>query len=190
MKSRLKYPFQKSRLAPSDRELLWLHKLCKEFGPQRILEIGCGITTWVIDNSCNPKTYVAVEITPNEKARKNPKFAGWYPNIENVKKLCPNVKIQENWKYGDLSFDFMFLDSSAGCKVRKRGVFRHVALQAAEPYLEDGAIVVIHDWNKRDGRGPRNRVTKSNKYSFMRSLNHKQGIAALRFSPQSTNHKS
>ena len=161
------YPFKPSRLAPRVDELEWLRTLLLSQRGQikSVLELGCGISTWVIQKALKPRVYIAVE--------------DFEQSVKDVKSILPKLDIQDSWEYGDAKFDFLFLDSSAG--YGSDGLHREKALIAAEPSLCDNALVIVHDWNKRSGKASRAYVENNKQYTLLEEFRGRTGMAALRF---------
>ena len=133
-------PFPVGRLALRKEERIWLSNVLKKYKADNILEFGCGASTWIINESLKPSKYTAIE--------------DYQPNIDMIKDHCPNVKIIDNWDFSENEqYDFVFVDSSAGCGIR--GMHRDKAIIASEPYMTDDCILAIHDWNTNLGKKPR-----------------------------------
>ena len=141
-KKPLEFPFEFSKLAPSVAELEWLHNYLSEMNDSinSVLEFGCGITTWVINDALEASKYMAIE--------------EFEQCIKDVNTHVPSVKISNNWdSFKGETFDLVFVDSSAGCGMK--GLNRDKALIASLPCLSEESIVIIHDWRKRSGKAPR-----------------------------------
>jgi len=115
--------------------------------------MGC---TTKIFNYHNPETLVCVENKPPKDeyivdGLGNDATQPWIDSIEKLEKELPNLIRYENWKDVDGTYDFFFLDSSAGVNGWKgcREHHRHDCLCYAMPLLRDGAIVAVHDYNGR-----------------------------------------
>ena len=141
--------------APKIYEIGYLHALIQHEKPKRILSCGMGCTTKIF-NCHGPETLVCVENKPPENefivdSLGNDVTNPWRESIEKLEKEIPNLIRYDNWKdvYG--TYDFFFLDSSAGINGWEgcRQHHRHDCLCYAMPLLRDGAIVVVHDYNGR-----------------------------------------
>jgi predicted O-methyltransferase YrrM len=166
-KVELKYPFEPSELAPSQKEMAWLYEFLGGLNDQinSVLEFGCGVTTYVINEAVEPEYYMAVE--EFEKC------------INDVNTHVPNVKTTQSWKdFEGRKFDLVFVDSSAGCG-KKKGLFRDKAVMAAEPCMTDETIVILHDWKRRSGKAPR-AYLESNGWELVASFDGRTGLGAYR----------
>jgi len=141
-------PFKAGTLCPSTPELEWLHQYCAALKPKHICEFGCGITSWVANDAAKPESYVAIE--------------EFEPLLTAIKQHCPTISLAkvDPLEAVDLDdvlkdkIDLLIIDSSAG--TGSGGLGRHLALQMAEPYLADGARVIMHDWHRgRSGKAVR-----------------------------------
>lgn len=172
----LKYPIQPSNIAPSIRELEWLYEHVKKIKPKRILELGLGITTWVISQGTEDiESYLAIE---NIDSSLQSKYGRWDKYANKILELCPHVEVKDQWEYWGRTFDFILIDSSVGYP--GPGLHRREALEVAEPHLEYGAHVVLHDWHTRSGKRVKDLVTTSKKYEITDETDQKPGIAIAR----------
>lgn len=139
--------FIPSKLAPTLAELEWMLKEFPKYPSNNVLEFGCGITTKFTNDALHPKFYLAIE--DFEDYAKN--------NIESVKKFVPNVELSNTWEAikGHV-FDFIFVDSSAGCG-KKKGLYRDatIAFCIDNNCVHANTVIAIHDLNKRSGKGPK-----------------------------------
>lgn len=165
-------PIKKSKLSPSDDELLFLKDCVERVKPQLILELGLGITSYIIYNSCDFKSYTAVEnmqIDDKDVIR----------YFKRVLRYCPNIEVLHQWEYWGKFFDFIFLDSSAG--YHKGGLHRREALMVAEPHLLDNSHIIIHDWCKRSGSRSKSYVLNNKRYTLIDELKSHNGIALIKY---------
>lgn len=171
-------PFPKSRVAPTDGELEYLARLVKEHNPRHVLELGAGITTYIIGRNRDPGPYTIVEGVPATDQ------TGFQANVDSVKEHVPEAEWLTEWEYGDREFDFLFLDSSAGNPHnRATGLFRLDALKAAEPNLAPGAVVCVHDWHGRSGKAVVAYIEASDAYRVLSHQKGKTGIGAAIYEP-------
>ena len=135
--------FQLSKRCPPIQELEWLAKWCiKNKKPNlKVLEFGCGITSWILCETLSPKIQVAVE---------------QYPEcIMQVKKHCPDIEIVSTW---DLipknNYDWLLIDSSTGWPegikpMTAKRPFRDDAVKYALPLCKKNVTVILHDYDHR-----------------------------------------
>lgn len=171
-------PFPKSNLAPTDSELEYLANLVAERNPKHVLELGAGITTWVINKNSKWESYLIVEGEPHPT---DPNHEGYRNNVKGVKLFVPGADWQDDWDYGDREFDFMFLDSSAGSP--RGGLRRLDALKAAEPYLKPGSVVCVHDWHGNSGKAVVKYMEGSPAYKILPHKKGRTGIGAAVYEP-------
>ena len=113
--------FSVTRVSPTIKELEFIYDWCKKSKPKKILEFGCGPTTWAIhqgatNDGLEPLSlYVAME--------------HWVPSIKDVVNHIPTVKIIKSIWYDipNEKYDLVFIDSSAGYPPGGSGLYRHKA---------------------------------------------------------------
>jgi hypothetical protein len=157
---------KRAKLSPFDKELAWLHDYLKNLDiprPIKVLEFGCGITSWVIEDALKPDKHVAVE--------------EYQEAMDTVNKYCSNVEIIENWDFPDEDYGLVFVDSSAGSGMA--GLNRDKAMIAAESFMREGAIVIMHDWHHGSGSGPR-KYAESAGYELITSFSNRRGFGVYR----------
>ena len=143
--TRVSFPetFNWSCMAPTKKELKWFHKYLSKMHMRngkawKVLEFGCGISTWTINNALQPDTYLAIET--------------YKPSIQEVSRYCPNVIISKKWdpirKGG---WNFIFVDSSAGYRnlIPVPGLYRRECIRFAEKFMAPDCLISIHDWHHR-----------------------------------------
>lgn len=162
-------PWELGKLSPSKEELEWLHNFTRKQRPANILEFGCGASTWSMRHGHSEARYLGVETHPDALAWMEHHLSG--------------LGIRGDWEFEDYAFDFCFLDSSA--PIDKKGYYRHEALIAAEPHLEDGAIVIIHDSRKRGGAKPMAHCVRSPCYKLIEEFAGRTGMAAWKYTKPS-----
>jgi hypothetical protein len=139
--------FKKSALAPPQAEIEWMAacftNLRGIYKPKKVLEFGCGVTTYLLWNYINPRTMISIE--------------DYQPNIDEVRKWIkyPEFGVFKHWDsiYSEY-WDLVFIDSSAGCG-KATGHHRDESLMACMPHLAKHAIVILHDWLHAEGKKPR-----------------------------------
>ncbi len=154
--------FPISAIAPNRAERDWLHTWCLKNGPKLayVLELGAGVSTFVIWSALKPITYIAVE--PYE------------PCAETVRKWVPAVEIVDS--LGDLKeyaggYNMLFVDSS--CDLGQ-GYHRTEAIQAVLPFLAEECVIIVHDFNRPASAGPRAWLPK-NHWKLVESTDHRNG---------------
>jgi len=172
-----RWPFPKSKLAPTDEELDWLGEKVHSQLVGSLLEFGCGVTTWAMEqmllqDSADPILCVEDISGDNE-------FIA--ANVANVREHT-QAEFQGHWDFGEREFDFVFLDSSAGAA--KPGLQRHVALASCELNLQPGAHIVVHDWFKRSGTRVKAYVEADPRYEVLETFKGRTGMALLKFTPK------
>lgn len=164
--------FTPSKRAPSLQELDWLHNWLSgnkdKYNLEKVLEYGCGITSWVLFDALNPKIQVAME--------------AFQPCIDITVKHVPNIQmIKTNWNdIPKIKYDVLFVDASTNpppdLKPMHKTIFRNDAIKYSESFISEKAIVILHDWNYKEGwRLPRKYV-EDNGYTLIASLSTKFGF--------------
>jgi hypothetical protein len=159
------FPF--SKLAPTEKELIWISTYLTScnFKNCKVLEFGCGITSWVINESLKPKIYVAME--------------HYQQCIIDTLKNVPKINIiTTTWhQIPQDVYDFVFIDSSAGYPPGGDGLFRDKAIEFVESQkmINDNSFIMIHDWHARSGKSSRNYLEKNN-YKLRASFNDRTGV--------------
>jgi len=148
----MEYPksFKVSRRSPSMEEMQWLQEWIqnqKFKDGVKVLEFGCGITSWVLYNSFpSISKYVSVE--------------NYQPCMNQVRENVPEVEfIDTTWH--DIpkdSYDFVFVDASTcapddlECVYKKGDVlFRDDAIHYSMDFVADDCYFVVHDWCYKTG---------------------------------------
>ena len=153
--------FEKSKLAPRNDELIWMHRQLRNKSINSVLEFGCGITTWIIHKATSPNLYVAIE--------------EYAPCIREVRKHLKDVVIISAWSdIPEGSFDLVFVDSSAGCG--KKGLHRVESAQRAHSQLKKGGYMMIHDSHRRSGRAVSRYLKNSEHYKLLASFGGRTGV--------------
>jgi len=162
--------FPPSRRAPPLEELDWLHHWLSKNnkGLDTVLEFGCGITSWVISDALKPKLYVAME--------------GFQPCINMTEKHVPKIQIvKTNWDdIPRIGYNVLFVDASTNppkhLKPMGKRIFRDDAIKYSENFIAKDAIVILHDWNYKEGwRLPRKYVEDKG-YVLIDSLSSRYGM--------------
>ena len=173
----IEYPsgFGVSSRAPSKPEMIWLDEWLKQrsWKPEtKILEFGCGITTWVISNAIPERTdYYCVE--------------GFEPCVNQVKEHVDNVEfISTTWDdIPQKKYDLAFVDASS-CppkglvSILGKGerVFRDDAIHYVMDFVSDDCFFIIHDWCYKGGwLRPQQYFTNRN-YRLIASLKARHGL--------------
>lgn len=159
------FPF--SQLAPTEKELDWMNTWLKANVKQncKVLEFGCGITSWIINEALKPEIYVAME---------------HYPQcIKDTLKHVPNIKmVQTTWhQIPQDVYDFIFIDSSAGYPPGGDGLYRDKAIEFVESQqmIHNKTFIMVHDWHARSGKGSRKYLEK-NGYKLAGSFSDRTGV--------------
>lgn len=161
------FPF--SKLAPSVAELEWINSWLQVNIPKgkKVLEFGCGITSWVINESIQPSKYVAME--------------HYNQCIIDTLKHVPNINIiKTTWhQIPQDVYDFIFIDSSAGYPPGGDGIFRNKAIEFIESQqmVHNKTIIMIHDWHHRSGKSSR-KYLENNNYKLIGSFSDRTGVGA------------
>jgi hypothetical protein len=168
------FPF--SRLAPTQGELEYMCEfLVNHFegaDPINVLEFGSGVSTWAIYNG------VTNYMNNREKCTNYIAVEDWEQNVIDTKKNLPMVNIiDSSWE--DIpknQYSVVFVDSSA-CRPGPpaRGLYRHEATEYAESLMAENALVIIHDWHHRSGKGPR-RYLEGRGYNLVGSFKGRTGV--------------
>ncbi len=159
------FPF--SKLAPTAKELEWMNDwLSKNIKPNsKVLEFGCGITSWVIDQSIHPSVYVAIE--------------HFQKCIIDTLAHVPKIKmITTTWhEIPQDVYDFVFIDSSAGYPPGGNGLYRDKTIEFIESQkmIHDKSIIMIHDWHHRSGAASRKLLERTG-YKLLASFNNRTGV--------------
>jgi len=162
--------FTMTRVSPTIEELQFMHKWCTKNVLQKakILEFGAGPTTWAIHKAVNPSLYVAVE--------------DWPSTVKDVMNHLSDVKIVKSTWFDipEEEYDFIFVDSSAGYPPKSPGLHRDEAAKYGERLLKKGGFIMLHDWRKRSGKGPR-QYLESNGYKLVDSLRGRTGVGVYQY---------
>ncbi|MBW3014376.1 class I SAM-dependent methyltransferase [Candidatus Woesearchaeota archaeon] len=136
----------RSKLSPSEPEIKWLCEYLQskkeEYNVKTVLEFSCGITSWAVQEGLRPEIHVSVE--------------QYRPLMKTVSAKYPNIEIIETWEdIPDRKYDLVFVDGSTGAPLKmypggKISVLRKQALEWSEPLQSPGAIIISHDWRKRN----------------------------------------
>lgn len=155
----------RTRVSPSMQELEFMYNWCKNNLKSgcNILEFGAGPSTYVIKKACDPKIYIAVE--------------DWIPTIKDVTIHVENIMIiNSTWfDIPEYTYDFIFVDSSAGYPPKDGGLHRDEATKYGERMLSNNGHIMLHDWHGRSGKAPR-RYLENSGYQLVGSLNDKTGV--------------
>lgn len=137
--------FKRSKRAPSKEELEWLynwlHENKEKYNLNKVLEFGCGITSWILNNAIKPEIHVAMEI--------------YKPCIKTTLEHVPDIKIiQTIWDdIPKISYDVIFIDGSSGCPpkiaAKGKGIYRKEALKYSKEIMAKNALIIIHDWRHK-----------------------------------------
>ena len=158
--------FKTNRLSPRVGELQWMYAQLENLEIKTVLEFGCGITTWTINEATKPERYIAIE--------------EYQPCIDQVNQHLPQIEIIDRWtKIPDIKYDLVFVDSSAGHGGRA-GLYRGQATKASEDYISKGSLIMIHDSKKRSGLGPRRYLSSNENYELVANCNSKNGVQIYR----------
>ena len=172
----MEYPltFEPSRRAPSKKEMDWLHNWIKSKSfPQnsKILEFGCGITTWVISDAIGEyEKYLCVE--------------NFEPCINKVKQHVKKVDfISTSW--ADIPkepYNLVFVDASSCPPKNLKSIipgatlFRDDAINYVINFTSDDCVFIIHDWcYKLSWLRPQKYFTELN-YKLIDCLKTRHGI--------------
>jgi hypothetical protein len=135
--------FVLSQRAPPWRELraLW-EFLAEHYNHKRFhaLEFGCGATSYVLNQSIDPKDHVSVEI--------------YEPCIQTVKQYVPSIEIVPRWDdIPKREYDVLMVDSCSGSPKNLKPMnpanaipFRDDAIRYVENMLSPDCLVILHDW--------------------------------------------
>uniref|UniRef100_A0A6M3JYW7 Methyltransferase n=1 Tax=viral metagenome TaxID=1070528 RepID=A0A6M3JYW7_9ZZZZ len=135
--------FKRSSRCPPLQELNWLDTWCaRHRRPNlRVLEIGCGITSCIMQESLQPDVHVAIE---------------QYPDcIKETQRNCPKVTIVPTWdlvpKY---NYNIFFVDSSTGwpkdiIPMTAKRPFRDDAIKYLLPLCSKDVIIILHDYEHK-----------------------------------------
>jgi len=172
---KLEYPlkFKVSKRAPSKSEMEWLNNWLdsQSWGEDlKVLEFGCGITTWVINNSLKPSKYYCVE--------------DFKPCINQVKDHVKNVQfISTTWD--DIpkeKYDLVFVDASSCApkglvSIIGEGeiVFRDDAIHYVMDFVSDDCFFIVHDWCYRSGWLRSKRYFEARNYKLIDSFKKEHG---------------
>lgn len=160
------FPF--SKLAPTEKELIWIMAYLTSCGLKKgckVLEFGCGITSWAINESLNPSVYVAIE--------------HWPQCIKDTIKHVPKINmITTTWhQIPQDVYDFVFIDSSAGYPPGGTGLYRDKTIEFIESQgmISNKSLIMIHDWHHRSGIASRKLLEKNN-YKLLASFSGRTGV--------------
>jgi hypothetical protein len=159
------FPF--SKLAPTKDELAWISTYLTSCNLKncKVLEFGCGITSWIINESLNPNTYIAIE--------------HYQQCIIDTLKHVPKIKIiTTTWhQIPQDVYDFIFIDSSAGYPPGGDGLFRDKAVEFIESQdmVNNKSLIMIHDWHHRSGNKAR-KYLEENNYKLIASFKNRTGV--------------
>ena len=169
-------PFPPSKLAPSQAELDWLHDwLVTKCESCRVLEFGCGVTTWCIHEAL--KRNFGISSGPEGYSYRA--IEDFKPCVEAVKKHLPGIIVTDNWEgIGKYYRELVFVDSSCGCGLP--GLHREICVKAVEDHQAAGDILILHDWRKRSGKAARAYVESCGKYELIDSFNGRTGLGIYR----------
>ena len=164
--------FSWSRMAPTRRELRWFHDYLSEMRngkAWKVLEFGCGISTWAINDALQPDIYLAIE--------------AYEPSMQEVSKHCPNVILKKKWgPIKQRRWNFIFVDSSAGYRNLHPvpGLFRRECIRFAEKSMTPDCLVSIHDWRHRLYSKRARRYLERSGYELVNSFTGRTGIGVYR----------
>lgn len=164
--------FTPSKRAPSLQELDWLHNWLnnnkKNYDLDKILEYGCGITSWILSDAIMPSIHVAME--------------AFQPCIDITIKHVPKLQvIKTTWDdIPKIQYGVLFVDASTNppkdLKPIGKFPFRDDAIKYSEAFVAKNAIVILHDWNYKIGwRKPREYV-EAHGYSLIDSISTRYGM--------------
>lgn len=166
--------FKASSRSPQPNELRWLYDWLLENKDKyndgkKILEFGCGITSWVLNEAIKPERHVAVEL--------------YAPCIKMTKKHLPSIEmIKTTWDdIPKIEYDVVFVDSSTappkGLKpMAARIVYRDDAIKYAEAFQSKKALVIMHDWNYKGPWRLHRKYVEANGYNLLGSLATRYGL--------------
>ena len=152
--------FPIGKLAPNRAEREWLNGWClaSPWTFSAVLELGAGVTSWIILDALRPMTYVAVE--PYE------------PAAAAVRKHVPAVQIMPSLDaVPDMQYDLLLVDSS--CSLTP-GYKRAEAIEMVMPLLARDCVIIIHDFNRQGGAGPK-KWLPANGWKLIESTEHRNG---------------
>ena len=163
--------FKPSSRSPAKIELRWLHEwLCENKGKynesKKVLEFGCGVTSWVLNDSLKPEVHVVME--------------AFEPCIQSTLHHIPSIQVVRT-TWGDIpkiNYDIIFVDASThppkGLKPMilraKHRVFRDDVVKYVEDFQADNALIILHDWNYKEGYKAPRRYVESKGYPLVASL--------------------
>lgn len=159
------FPF--SKLAPTEKELVFMNNwlATSTLRGCKVLEFGCGITSWAINDALKPSVYVAIE--------------HWPQCIKDTIKHIPNINmITTTWhQIPQDVYGFVFIDSSAGYPPGGNGLYRDKAIEFIESQkmIDKKSVIMIHDWHANSGKGSR-RLLERTGYRLIASFNDRTGV--------------
>jgi len=126
--------------------LEWLYDwLCENKGhyneSKKVLEFGCGVTSWVLNNALKPEIHVAMEAHE--------------PCIKDTIEHVPDIQIiKTTWDdIPKIPYDIIFVDASTnppkGLKTFRKRAWRDDAVKYVEDFQADDALIILHDWSYR-----------------------------------------
>lgn len=159
--------FIRTRHSPTVKELDFIHDWVKNHVSEgcNVLEFGAGPSTWAIATAANPKKYIVVE--------------DYIPSIQAVLDHLTDITIIKGVWYNipeDVTYDFVFVDSSAGYPPGDGGLHRDEAVKYAQRLISENGYIAIHDWHGRSGKGPRNYLENCADYKLVASLTNRTGV--------------
>lgn len=165
--------FKPSKRAPSIDELDWLYQWLKQDSEKTnistVLEFGCGITSWIIQEATHPKTHIAME--------------AYQPCIDITKSHCPNIEfVTTTWSdIPKIEYQLIFVDASTNPPkdlkpLNGKYCFRNDAIKYIGDCLSEDGIIIIHDWCYGRGWEVTREYLEANNYSLIDSYTSKHGI--------------
>ena len=145
--------FKVSSRAPTKKEIRWLYKILSSekyssYRGKKVLEFGCGITSYAISQALDPKLYIAVE--------------NFQPCMDMCKIHIPGIQfVSTDWS--DIpknKYNVVMVDASScppkglklvnavsrqGVPVEKHAPFRDDAINYILPYTKNTTIFICHD---------------------------------------------
>jgi len=156
-------------VSPTIPELEFIHEWWKDNLEQgcKVLEFGAGPTSWAIQKAVNPSLYVAVE--------------DWPDTIKDVIDHLDDIQIiTSTWlDIPEETYDFIFVDSSAGYPPGDGGLHRDEATKFGERLMSENGFIMLHDWHGRSGGRPR-RYLENNGYELVASFENRTGVGVYK----------
>ena len=130
-------PWRTNRFSPrkEEMELLVDYMLAQSNPPSSLLEIGCGASSWYL-NQLNFKDYTAVET--------------YEPAIDNVKKNIPNINVITRWTdIPKIEYQYIVIDSHVGgTTMKETGREEPLKYIMENKLYNENSTLIVHDYCK------------------------------------------